>query len=281
MFLTSMAGNPLAADIAAKAGVKLTWGTWALAAALPGLISLIMIPLVLYKFYPPELKIIPDAKAFAKSKLKELGKMSTQEWIMLTVFAILIFLWVSGSWLSIGVTTAAILGFAFLLLTKVLTWDEIVNEKGAWDTLIWFSTLIMMAAYLNKLGLTSWFSQFIVGHLQGLDWQWGFFALAFVYFFSHYFFASNVAHIGAMFAPFFFLSVALGTPPMLAALIFCFFSNLFGGLTHYGCAPAPILFSAGYVKVVDWWKFGLIFGVLNFVIWMFLGGAWWKLLQLY
>jgi DASS family divalent anion:Na+ symporter len=278
MFLTSMAGNPLAADIAAKAGVKLTWGVWALAALVPGLVSLIVIPLILYKFYPPEVKSTPDAKAFAQSKIKELGKMKPQEYIMSVVFAILIFLWVSGAWLKISVTTAALLGFSFLLLTKVLSWEEIVNEKGAWDTLIWFSTLIMMAAYLNKLGLTTWFSQYIVGHLEGLNWTWGFFALAFI---SHYFFASNVAHIGAMFAPFFFLSIALGTPPMLAALVFCFFSNLFGGLTHYGCAPAPILFGAGYVKVADWWKFGLIFGVLNFVIWMFLGGAWWKVLQLY
>lgn len=281
MFLTSMAGNPLTADIAAKAGVKLTWGTWALAALLPGLVSLIIIPLVLYKFYPPEVKSLPDANVFAKSKLKELGKMKSQEYIMFAVFAVLIFLWISGAWLKMSVTTAALLGFSFLLLTKVLSWEEIINEKPAWDTLIWFSTLIMMAAFLNKFGLTTWFSQYIVGHLQGLDWKWGFFALSFIYFFSHYFFASNVAHIGAMFAPFFFLSVALGAPPMLAALIFCFFSNLFGGLTHYGCAPAPILFGAGYVKIADWWKFGLVFGVLNFVIWMFLGGAWWKLLQLY
>lgn len=281
MFLTSMAGNPLTAKIAAEAGVELHWGRWALAALVPGLISLIMIPLVLYKFYPPEIKSTPDAKAFAKSKIKELGKMSSNEYIMLIVFAVLIFLWISASWLKMNVTTAAILGIAFLLLTKVLSWTDILNEKGAWDTLIWFSTLIMMADYLSKLGLINYFSQYIIGHLQGFDWKIVFFALAFVYFFSHYFFASNVAHIGAMFAPFFFLSIAAGTPAMLAALVFCFFSNLFGGLTHYSCAPAPILFGAGYVPISDWWKFGLIFGVLNFVIWMFLGGAWWKLLQLY
>lgn len=281
MFLTSMAGNPLAADIAAKAGITLSWGVWALAALVPGLISLIIIPLVLYKFYPPEVKSTPDAKMFARAKLKELGKVSFNEYIMLVVFIILISLWIAGPFLKMNATTAALLGLSFLLLTKVLSLDELVKEKGAWDTLIWFSVLIMMATYLNKLGLTEWFSRYIVVHLEGLRWEWGFFALAFIYFFSHYFFASNVAHIGSMFAPFFFLSISLGTPPMLAALLFSFYSSLFGGLTHYGCGPAPILFGAGYIKIGDWWKFGLIFGVLNFVLWMFLGGAWWKLLQLY
>ena len=280
MFLTSMAGNPLIAEIVAKAGINLNWGTWALAASVPGLISLILIPLILYKFYPPEVKQTPNAKSFAKSMLKEQGRMSSQEYIMLGVFAILIFLWIGGAWLKMNATTAALIGLCFLMLTKVLSWDEILKEKAAWDTLAWFAVLIMMATYLNKLGLTTWFSEFIVVHLKGLDWKWAFGVLAFIYFFSHYFFASNVAHIGSMYSPFFFLSVALGAPPMYVALVLAFFSSLFGGLTHYGCGPAPILFGAGYVKLLDWWKFGFIFAIINILVWMFLGGAWWKLIGL-
>lgn len=281
MFLTAMAGNPLIADIVAKAGFTLSWTTWAIAASVPGLISLILIPLILYKLYPPEVKHTPDAKAFARNHLKKLGKMTKQEYIMLSVFIILIVLWVSGSWTKMQATTAALIGLCFLLLSQVLSWEEIIKEKSAWDTLIWFAVLIMMASYLNKLGLTKWFSDLIVVHLQDLSWQWGFITIILIYFFSHYFFASTVAHIGSMFAPFFFLSIALGTPPMLSALVLAFFSNLVGGLTHYASGPAPIFFGAGYVKVGDWWKFGLITGVVNIIIWVVLGGLWWKLLQLY
>lgn len=281
MFLTSMAGNPLVADIVAKAGVNLNWATWALAASVPGCISLLLLPLVLYKFYPPEVKHTPDAKRFAKEKLKELGPMNVDEWLMLSVFFLLVILWVGGAMICMNATTAALIGLCLLLVTKVLGWEEIIKEKTAWDTLIWFSVLIMLATYLNKFGLTEWFSQSLVQHLQTSSWQMGFFILSFVYFFSHYFFASNVAHIGSMLSPFFFLMIALGTPPMLAALVLGFFSSLFGGLTHYGCGPAPIFYGAGYVKIQDWWKFGLILGMMNFIIWMFLGGAWWKLLRLY
>ncbi len=281
MFLTSMAGNPLVADMAREVGVNLSWGTWAIAASVPGLISLLLIPFILYKAYPPELKSTPDAKDFAKSKLKELGKMSSKEWIMLFVFVILIGLWTFGATIKMNATTAAMLGLVFLMITQVLTWDEIIKEKGAWNTLIWFSVLITMAAFMSKFGLTEWFSQWVVSHLKSLDWRLGFFILSIVYFFSHYFFASNVAHIGSMFAPFLFLSVALGAPAGYAALVLCFFSSLFGGLTHYGCGPAPILFGAGYVKIGAWWKFGFIFGLINIIIWMGVGGFWWKLLGIF
>jgi DASS family divalent anion:Na+ symporter len=281
MFLTSMAGNPLAAEIVASADIKLTWGTWALAAAVPGLLSLILIPLILYKFYPPEIKQTPDAKIYAHQKLDELGKFSLNEGLMLFVFILLIILWIFGSFCKISATTAALMGLCGLILFKVLSWEDITKEKSAWDTLVWFSVLIMMATFLNSFGLTNWLTSNIVEHLHGVAWQGAYLFLSAVYFFSHYFFASNVAHIGSMFAPFFFLSVSLGAPAMLCALTFSFYSSLFGGLTHYGCGPAPIFFGSGYVKIGDWWKFGFIFGLINFILWMFVGGAWWKLLGLF
>ena len=93
MFLTSMAGNPLIADIAKSVGVNITWGTWALAASVPGLLCLLVIPFFLYKVYPPEVKETPDAKKFAKKQLKEMGPIRLQEWIMIFSFIFLITLW--------------------------------------------------------------------------------------------------------------------------------------------------------------------------------------------
>jgi len=280
MFLTAMAGNPLVAEIAGKSGVNISWGSWALAAIVPGLISLLVIPFLLYKIYPPEIKATPDAQLLARNRLKEMGRMKQKEWIMLGVFFLLIVLWTVGPGFGIKAATAALLGLSLLLLTKVLSWSDLLKEEGAWDTLIWFAALVMMASSLNKLGLAGWFSEWIVTHVQGYTWVAGFSILALVYFYTHYFFASNVAHVGAMYPPFFLLAIALGTPPMIAALVLGFFSSLFGGLTHYGCGPAPILFGAGYVKITEWWKFGLIVSVVNIAIWGSVGVLWWKLIGL-
>lgn len=278
MFLTSMAGNPLIADIASSVGVNITWGTWALAASVPGLLCLAIIPLVLYKLYPPEVKETPNAKAFAAKKLKDMGHIRIQEWIMIFAFVLLITLWILGPFISMKAVIAALIGLALLLLTSVLTWEDVIKEKGAWNTLMWFATLIMMAGFLNKLGLTTWFTSYVQTHVQGLNWYVAFLVLALIYFYSHYFFASVVAHIGSMYSPFLLLCVAMGAPPMMAALSLGFFSNLFGGLTHYGCGPAPIFFGSGYVKIGDWWKFGFLASVINIIIYLTVGSAWWSFL---
>ncbi len=281
MFLTAMAGNPLAAEMAAASGVTITWGGWALAALVPGFLALIIVPYVIYKLTRPEMKHTPHAPALAKQKLQEMGPIGRAEWIMIGTFALLLFLWIFGGAWGIKPAITALIGLVILMLTNVLPWKEVLKEEGAWDILMWFSVLVVMANFLNQFGLISWFSQLIVTYVGGLNWMVAFGVLSLIYFYSHYFFASNVAHIGAMYPAFLIVAVAIGAPPMIAALVLGFFSSLFGGITHYGCGPAPILFGAGYVSVASWWKVGFITSVINLIIWLGVGGIWWKLLGMW
>ncbi len=283
MFLTAMAANPLAATLAAdNAGVEITWGGWALAALVPGVISLLLVPWLLYRMDPPEIKETPEAADIAKKKLAEMGSMKSVEWIMLGVFVLLIVLWIFGKQLGgIYGTTAAIMGLALLLLTRVLSWDDVLNERGAWDTLVWFAALVMMASQLNSLGLIPWFGDRMGTVVSGYSWVAAFLVLSLAYFYSHYLFASNTAHVSAMYAAFLVVAIAAGAPAMLAALVLAFFSNLFSSMTHYGTGPAPVFFGSGYVEMGDWWKSGFIISVVNIVIWLGIGGLWWKILGLW
>lgn len=63
MFLTAMAGNPLAQSLSKDQGVNITWMNWFLVALVPGIISLILVPFIIYKIYPPEIKSTPNAKS--------------------------------------------------------------------------------------------------------------------------------------------------------------------------------------------------------------------------
>lgn len=281
MFVTAMAGNPMVVDFAEQVGVSIGWGKWAIAAIVPGMLCLLIVPYVIYKIYPPEMKQSPEAKKFATKSLKDMGKISTPEILMLVVFVLLITLWALSKVIGVHAAVTATIGLSILLVTKVLSWDDIVSEKGAWNILVWFSVLLMMAAYLTKLGFMSWFSDMVMSHLHGVSWGVGFTVLFLVYFYSHYLFASNVAHIGAMLLPFLVLAIAMGTPPALAVFSLAFASSLFGGLTHYGCGPAPIFFGPGYVKISDWWKLGFIVSVINILIFIGLGSLWWKALGLF
>jgi divalent anion:Na+ symporter, DASS family len=270
-----MAANPLAVQLAGDAGVHISWGRWALAALVPGLVSLLVVPLVIYKLHPPEVTHTPEAAQLARQKLADMGPMSRAEWTMLGTFFLLILMWTAGDQLwGLNATVGALAGLGVLLVTKVLTWSDVVGERTAWDTLVWFAALVMMATYLNSLGLIGWFSDKMSGTVGGLAWQPAFIVLTLVYFFSHYLFASNTAHVSAMYAAFLATAIVLGTPVMLAALVFGFLSSLFGGLTHYATGPAPVLFGAGYVPLGTWWRMGAVIGVVNLAIWMGVGGVW-------
>jgi DASS family divalent anion:Na+ symporter len=281
MFLTAMAANPLSVQMAADQGIEITWIGWATAAVLPGIASLLIVPLVLYKLFPPEIKETPRAAETAKERLIEMGPLKRDEWIMLGTFALLLFLWIFGKQLKVHSAVAALVGLTILLLTRVLTWKDILAERGAWDTFIWLSTLVMMATYLNNLGLVGWFSGTVGGFFNNTGWLPAFLALSLIYFYSHYFFAGNTAQISSMYAAFLAVALAVGTPPMLAALVLAFFSNLFSSMTHYGTGPAPVLFGSRYVRLADWWKLGAVISVANITIWLGIGGLWWKLLGLW
>ena len=71
---------------------------------------------------------------------------------MVGVFIIALALWVLGSFINVDATLTAFIALALLLLTGVLAWSDILNETGAWNTLVWFSVLVLMAEQLNKLG---------------------------------------------------------------------------------------------------------------------------------
>ncbi len=282
MFLTAMAVNPIVARLAMDgAGVNLTWGVWAKAAILPGLLTLAVIPLVVWLLSPPTMRDVSHAKTHAHESLTAMGMMKPVEWIMLACFILLLILWIFGHLFGVSPTVAALVGVSILLATHVLTWKDIMSEEIAWDTFVWFSILVMMAGALNGLGFIDWFSLNVITWVEHYPWHLALAALAAVYFYSHYFFASIIAHVTSMYAPFLAVSIAMGAPPMLAALSLGFLSALFGGLTHYSSGQAPVMFSAKYVELKKWWGVGAALGLVYIVIWMGIGPYWWTWLGLY
>ena len=172
----------------------------------------------------------------------------------------------------------AFIGFFFLILTGVLSWKDLLGVKSAFDTFIWFGAFIAMAEAMNNLGLTTWFGHQAAFYFGGMHWMSALLLIVLVYFYVHYFFASSTAHIGALYLPFLMVALQMGAPPLIAALILGYASNLFGGLTHYGFGSAPILFGAGFVGLKQWWGIGFCVSVVNLVIWLGIGSLWWSFL---
>jgi DASS family divalent anion:Na+ symporter len=281
MFVTAMVANPLIVQLASSQGIALTWTMWAVAAAVPGAISLIVVPPIIYLLTARGAAIPVDAPEVARVALGRLGPMTRGERVMATVSVVLLGAWIAGSSIGLDPTAAALMAIAALLVTGVLEWDAVAGDEEAWNTFVWFATLVMMATYLGELGLIAWFTDQVKPLVGGVGWVTGFAGLVLAYFYTHYFFASMTAHVSAMYAPFLAVALVLGTPPVLAALVLAFASNLFASLTHYGTAAAPILFSGGHVALGAWWRVGLIVSVVNIAIWVGIGAVWWRVLGLW
>ena len=302
-FLTGQASNILIAKFAQQVtGIELTYTRWLLGAIVPGLISLVVVPQLIYRVFPPEIKKTPAAAEFARDQLRRMGRMKWEEKLLLGIFIVVAAMWMlrglagvipsvavvipSGRFIALltylsklDYAIPPLIGVCALLLAGVLDWNDVISERGAWDVFIWYGGLVRMAEALGETGITKRFAETAAGFTTGWIWWLALGCLLLIYFYAHYGFASITAHATAMYTPFLVVILAAGAPPYLAVLSLAYFSNLDASLTHYGTTPAPIYFGADYVKQRTWWLLGLLVSVPNILIWTIFGFGWWKLLR--
>lgn len=279
IFLTGMAANPLMAEFAHNLGhVELTWLRWLAGSCVPGLLTLAVIPYLIFRLTKPEIQDTAPARELAMRELTNMGPLSRNErWLMVIMVGVMAG-WVTSPWHGIPNTFVALAGLSALLLAKVLTWDELLAESRAWDALIWFAPLVMMSDAMNENGTIKYLSSHVFGLMHGWPWPLFLIALVAVYLYIHYAFASMTAHVTALYPGFLVAALAAGVPPLVAALPLAYFSNLNASLTHYGTGSAPVFFNAGYVKQGEWWKLGFLISLVNLAIWMGVGMLWWHLI---
>jgi DASS family divalent anion:Na+ symporter len=208
-----------------------------------------------------------------------MGPLTTHEKIVLFTLLLMIFLWTVGqAFMGVSATITTFVGLLCLLLSGGLTWSDVTGERAAWDTLIWFAIVLTMAGFLNTLGFIPWFSKHVAEAIGSLSWSVAFVALALVYFYAHYFFASLNSHVAAMYVAFVGTAIAVQVPPILAVMTFGFLSSYFSTLTHYGGAAPTLLFAQGFLDTGEWWRKNFIMSLFNLPIWIGLGAGWLKLL---
>ena len=283
LFLTAMAPNAFALQLMEPIlHVKFDWGQWFFAASIPGLLCLLLTPLVVYLICPPELKQL-DNKAIAKKGLEELGPMTVREKTLLGLFVLAVLSWALGKPI-LGLqeaSTTAISIMALLVIFTVVSWDDLLKNKGAWNTLIWYGGILGLSSVLKKAHFFDWLSQFLGEKLAFLGTDHGTLAAVVILFMSvaiRYLFAAGGAYIAAMVPVFSAVGLAAGADPTLLALGLLF-SNCYGGaLTHYGSGPAPVIYGAGYNDIKSWWVVGAVFAFGSLLIHVTIGFAWWKAL---
>jgi L-tartrate/succinate antiporter len=148
-----------------------------------------------------------------------------------------------------------------MLITRIVTWDDILSNKTAWNVLVWFATLVTLADGLNRVGFVSWFAKGAAESLTGVSPITVMVILVALYFFIHYMFASITAQVTAVLPVILAAGAAVpGMPILPFALLLCYQSGIMGIITPYATGPAPIYYGSGYISRKYFWTLGFVFG---------------------
>jgi len=280
MFLTALAPNLLAVELVAKTSkIAIGWTEWFVAFAPVGLLLLVLIPLVTYWLYPPEIKSGDEVPNWAAGELERMGALTGREITLAVLVVVALLLWIFGGEV-INATTAALVVISLMLLTRVVTWDDMMKNSTAWNTLAWFATLVALADGLNKVGFVKWFADTVAAHMTGFPPFTAMVVLVLVFYFTHYLFASVTAHVTALLPV--MLAVGASIPGIempLFALLLCLTLGIMGVLTPYATGPSPVYYGSGYLPSRDYWRLGAIFGLLYLAVLLLVGLPWLALIR--
>jgi anion transporter len=280
LFVTACAPNILSVTFAKDIfGIDISWMDWMKAALLPGLIILAATPYIVYKIYPPEIKRNDDASTIAADRLRDLGPMSVKEKILVVFFILAIAGWATSSITKINSTAVALLFFSGCVVCRLLTWDTVLKNTGAWSTMVWYGGIIGISGALAKAGFFKWMAVVLQNNVDftGLSPVMGLFAILMISLVFRYLFASMAAFVTTFVPVLMTIGLAANVPAFPLAMLLGL-SGCFGALlTHYGGAVAPVLFGTGYVDQGTWWKVGAVIVIFNVLIYMTIGLPYWKM----
>jgi len=274
LWMTATSANPIAVQIAEKAGLKIDFARWFLASSVPSLIAIGLLPLIVAKIFPPGVGKTPEAPAAARRELAEMGKLSRDEWITAVTFIFMVAGWVFCHKLNLNTTSVAFMGFGVLLLANVITADDIAKQGDTLATFLWLSILFAMSGQLNELGFMGYVGERLAAGLGGLSWTTLYVTLIVLYVFIHYMFVSQTSQVLALFGVFLDVGTRGGVPLPLMTFGLLFASSYFSVITPQGGSQNIIFAASGYLTQRELYKLGLIITLAFLAIYLLIGSPW-------
>jgi DASS family divalent anion:Na+ symporter len=274
LWLTAMAGNPLGAEIAKKNGVEIGFASWLVAASVPTILAMVLVPFLLYKVIKPEVTSMPEAPADARRKLAELGPLTRDQKIVGVTFLGMVVLWGLASTLHIDPTAVAFLGLGVMLATDVLTLDDIAKQGDVLATFIWFASLFTLSSQLNKLGFMEYVGDRLATALGGFPVVVAAVVLVVAYVLLHYLFVSQTAHLLALFGVFLGVGVKLGVSAPLLAFQLLFATNYFAAIAPQASSANLLFAGSGYLTQGELYRLGALHTAFCMLLFLVVGTGW-------
>ncbi len=280
MFLTALAPNPLAMEIAAKMGVnEISWFSWFLAFLPCGVVLILLVPLLAYKTCKPTLKGSKEVSLWAKKELESMGRFSLKEILMLSLTLLALLGWIFGKPLGLHASATALIVMVLMAFCKIVSYEDIIKNKSAFNIFLLLGSLLTMAGGLKNVGFLNFIGNAAQNFLEHahLDPLIAVLFIVALFYLSHYFFASITAHVSALFALFVGIGSHLQGVNLQELSLFLMLSlGIMGILTPYGTGPSTIYYGSGYIPSKDFWKWGFIFGFVYLIVFLSVCTPWVK-----
>jgi len=274
LWMTATSANPVGVQIAQKFGLEIGFGQWLLAASVPALVAIVMLPLLVAKLFPPRVGATPEAPAAARADLARMGPLSRDEWITAVTFVAMVGGWVLADTLKINVTSVAFMGFGVLLVAGVLTLDDIAKQGDTLATFLWLAVLFALSTQLNELGFMGYAGERLASRLGGLSWLTLYVTLVALYVGIHYLFVSQTSQVLALLGVFLDVGVRGGVPAPLMAFGLLFASSYFSVITPQGGSQNIIFAASGYLTQRELYQLGFFTTLAFLAVFLLIGTPW-------
>jgi DASS family divalent anion:Na+ symporter len=274
LWMTATSANPIAIQVARQYGVNVGFGKWLIASSVPALVSILALPWLLARLFPPGVGATPEAPAAARKALAELGPLSRDEWITAIAFLLMVTGWIFADKLNLNVTSVAFAGLGLLLMTGVLTASDIATQGDTLATFLWLAVLFALSGELNELGFMGYVGQHLASYMGGLSWQVTYAALILIYVAIHYMFVSQSSQVLALLGVFLDVGIRGGVPPAVMAFSLFFASSYFSVITPQGGSQNVIFVGSGYLTQRELYRLGALTTVFFLVVFLTVGTGW-------
>jgi DASS family divalent anion:Na+ symporter len=274
LWMTATSANPIGIQVVRDFGLDINFGSWLVAASVPALTAILLLPLIVSRLFPPGVGETPEAPAAARKELATLGSLSRSEWITAVVFVLMVAGWIFADALKLNVTSIAFAGLGLLLLANVLTVDDIALQGDTLVTFLWLAVLFAMSGQLNELGFMGYAGQRLASHMGGLSWPVTYVTLVLLYVAIHYMFVSQSSQVLALLGVFLDVGVRGGVPAPLMAFALLFASSYFSVITPQAGSQNVIFVGSGYLTQKELYRLGLLVTLFFVLVFLVVGTAW-------
>ena len=274
LWMTATSANPIGIQVVREFGMEIGFGKWLLVASVPALTAILLLPRVVARLFPPGVGATPDAPVAARKALAALGPLSRDERITAVAFLLMVSGWVFADQLGFNVTSIAFAGLGLLLMTNVLTLDDIAAQGDTLATFLWLAVLFALSGQLNELGFMGYAGQRLASHMGGLSWPVTYVTLIVIYVAIHYMFVSQSSQVLALLGVFLDVGVRGGIPAPLMAFALLFASSYFSVITPQGGSQNVIFVGSGYLTQRELYRLGLLLTLFFMAVFLVVGTAW-------